>query len=186
MEHKDNGPVIIGAICGLLFAAFFMFKRYQADAMPAPSSEVAQVALQDTFAEPEEPPTASPLPVYDTQPAPETRSVYECLKDGLRVFSDSPCGDDARTRTISKVNSMDAPQPIYRPSPAQSPTASARALQETSDTQDRDCSPFEETLRRIDERMRHGYTSAEGEFWREQRRQAASGRDACIKENRLR
>jgi hypothetical protein len=179
MEERDNLPVIIGAVTAVLAAALLYAGRHEETPASAPTI-AAQVPVPSQ-------PEKSSLPTgYAIHQRPQNRQVYECTHDGKRLFSDSPCGENAQIRTLSPTNVMDAHQPLYQSDPSLGVMMRRTAGQDDADTHGRDCSGYEDVVKRIDARMRVGYTSSEGEFWRQRRHDAASARDDCKRDNRLR
>ncbi|MGA2188958.1 MAG: hypothetical protein ABSH33_10520 [Steroidobacteraceae bacterium] len=47
-------------------------------------------------------------PTDQASSAPPTTRIWECVVDGRRTFSDSPCGAAARARDIAEPNRMDS------------------------------------------------------------------------------
>lgn len=181
-ENPDKGPLFIGALGAVLFMAVLLVSRHL--------REDEQSATQATEIRKSQPVLQAPLlappliPAEQPQQSPGT-TVFECIRDGRRIFSDNPCGENATVRTISPSNTMDAPRPVYRPQRMHPPT---QARYESSQQGEpvRDCTDYEEAVERIDAVMRRGYTSAEGERLRANRLRASKLRDDCYRENRTR
>jgi len=79
----------------------------QATAVPAPSSTAAAASgaeLPDQAGAPAGPKVA---PASRSQLPPG--QVWQCVIDGQKVFSDSPCGEHASIRRLRDLNVMDAP-----------------------------------------------------------------------------
>lgn len=72
----------------------------QTPAATAPGTPAVQV----TPLAPAVAPTVAPVPHNDLPPG----QVYECTRQGQRIFSDSPCGERAAIRQLSAVNRMAA------------------------------------------------------------------------------
>jgi hypothetical protein len=72
--------------------------------------------------------------------------VYQCQRDGVRVFSDRPCGDDARPRRGTALSRRNAAT---------------------------DCHALQQQIDAIDTRMRLGYRGKEGEKLHARRRAAS-------------
>lgn len=75
-------------------------------------------------------------------------------------------------------------KPIYY-EPAR-PTGRSQSYPSNDEPAKLNCKPYEAAVERWDARMRMGYTSQEGEWLRDQRREAAKVRDKCERENRRR
>lgn len=181
MESTDRSGVVIGLLAAAMFLGFLWLSPREKEAA---ISEPAAANQDSPIAEPLNAPSteaASPSEPEAPLRAP-SGTAYECLKDGQRVFSDYPCGDSAKTRDVTPQNVYVAPSYPQRQPVAiyndQRQTRAAESYQE-------DCTPYEDDVRRIDARMRSGYTSAEGEWLREQRRRATGARDDCQRRNRM-
>jgi hypothetical protein len=182
MESTDRSGVVVGLLVGAMFLGFLWLSPREKE---VPNSEPAAVN-QDS-------PIAEPADAYDSVSAstpaePQTPlraspgTAYECLKDGQRVFSDYPCGDDAKTRDVTPQNVYVAPRYSQRqPAVIYNPQRQTGAAEKDNE----DCTHYEDDVKRIDARMRSGYTSAESERLREQRRRAAAARDDCQRRNRI-
>lgn len=102
--------------------------------------------------------------------------VYQCQHDGVRMFSDRPCGDDARPRqvditrgTIAAPSARIAP-PTVRPKQAvgERPHRTAPSRRDANS----DCHALQQQIDAIDTRMRLGYRGKEGEKLHARRRAA--------------
>jgi hypothetical protein len=113
-------------------------------------------------------------------------NVYECMVNGQRVLSDQPCGPEARARTV--VVDQPDPQevlrqqqrtwaaqqgagpradgPRVRSAPASSAPARAAASADSVAANDGICRAIDEAIANLNARMRQGYTSQEGEYYR--------------------
>lgn len=173
MEQLDKGAIFIPLVAGAMFLAFLWYvpAPEHPDAAPEPVTDKAPLT------EPANAASISETPIKATR-------VYECNQEGQRVFSDRPCGDVSFIRDVVVNNTYSAPEselpfqsPIQTPSPMRSNGATQPATS--------DCTPYEESVKRIDDRMRQGYSDAEGEYWRGKRREAAAARDDCKRHHRL-
>lgn len=179
-ENHDRGSLLIGALGAVFFLAILLISRHlrEDEQTPMQAAEIGEPA-------PPAVPIQAPSPILTEQAQrPSGTLVYECFENSQRVFSDSPCGEGATTRTIGPVNLMDAPLPLHRSSTERAPAAARRAPS-SPESSDRDCTDYEEAVRRIDAVMRRGYTSAEGEHLRAERLRKARLRDDCYRDNRL-
>lgn len=89
--------------------------------------------------------------------------VYECNVEGKRVFSDQPCGTDARQREIGTSNRMEAQDTsiLQRHEPAPKRPSTAAADDDTERRREA-CNRLREQKEEIRTRMRLGYTAAQG------------------------
>jgi hypothetical protein len=89
---------------------------------PAPSQTAAQILPAEVSTAPASAPAPVPAPTLTvaqirpvTPPtAPTvvaTHQIWECRINGIRTFSDNPCGDKSSLREIGPINRMD-PAPI--------------------------------------------------------------------------
>ena len=116
---------------------------------------------------------------------PSIAVAYECTRDGQRILSDRPCGADALIRRIAEPNRMDAQDtralysPVYVGSQRRSETWSDGQGASTSAV----CDSIEAQIDSINARMRHAYTSWDGERFRERLRDLSRQRyeAKCIK-----
>jgi hypothetical protein len=96
----------LGLLAVLAAAGVFAFFRsYPWHGEPsAPAPVTAPAEPREAREEPAVPIAEEPDTVTAAQP--ELTQVYECKRDGQKVFSDEPCGDDATTREIPQPNTM--------------------------------------------------------------------------------
>lgn len=182
MESTDRNGVVVGLLAAAMFLGFLWLSPRENE---APTNEPAAVNQDSPIAEPADvhssetadPPAEPPAPLRAS-----SGTAYECLKDGQRVFSDYPCGDDAKTRDVAPQNVYVAPRYPQRQSAV---IYDAQRQMRAVENYNEDCTPYENDVKRIDARMRAGYASAEGEGLRERRRRAAAARDGCQRRNRL-
>jgi hypothetical protein len=101
--------------------------------------------------------------------APEL--VYECRLEGVRVFSDRPCGTDARPQRVqfdaAATNAAVAPRAAAAKQPARAPPPRAASARSPATTPTRSkaaqCHKLQDDIDAIDARMRLGYHGKEGE-----------------------
>lgn len=139
---------------------------------------------------PPQEPSQPALPVTDAVPRPSERpnpekaelaysTVFECRTEGQRVFSDRRCGPNVEVRAIGVPNRMDAQDTSILSTPE---AVLARSQYERRDATDvpatggnqGECQALEQEKNSIDARMRSGYTSQEGEWYRERLRAIAA------------
>lgn len=135
--------------------------------------------------------TLEPVPASVVRSSTSRRLVFTCVEPGLVTFSDRPCGPWPQRRELAVTLAAPAPpqddthaadvphganpQASTRPSP--DATAAARSSFETlppeRDLHAATCERLQAALRRLDQRMRAGYTSREAaqlwSRWREAR-----------------
>lgn len=96
-----------------------------------------------------------------------TTLIYECEVAGHRVFSDQPCGDDAKQREVRSANSMDA----YEVDTGKKSTATATnrtkyakddVVEAARKKADR-CGKLSDRKEALQARMRNGYSGKAGE-----------------------
>lgn len=99
--------------------------------------------------------------------APDQRPqrVYECMLEGVRTFSDLPCGPGAGLREVKMtLTVIDAIPVIGTPLRAAPAPRSARPPKEPAPPRpDNRCPQLFLDKRNLDARMRAGYRGAEGE-----------------------
>jgi hypothetical protein len=98
------------SIIRLVFAGLAMNLSATALAeTPALAGTVAPAATVSTSA-------PSPAPATAPSPAPSNQ-IWECTTNGLRTFSNNPCGTKSTVRQLNPINVME-PAAIYRPAPS--------------------------------------------------------------------
>ena len=101
-------------------------------------------------------------------------TVFECMKDGQRIFSDRRCGPSVEVRVIGPSNRMDRQDTSILSTPeavlARSQYERQDAEMLASDTHQAECQALEQEKDSINARMRSGYTSPQGEWFRERLR----------------
>lgn len=81
--------------------------QLQTPAVPQ-SATVAQAAAL---------PAVAPMPATPDAPAaPDTQpgQIWECTTNGIKTFSNNPCGEHSSLREVGPINSMNAPAPPSR------------------------------------------------------------------------
>jgi len=119
-----------------------------------------------------------PVPGRAPAPSPQRRRVFTCIEPGLVTFADRPCGPlpELRELVVSSPPAAALGDPSRAAGDRRSsqPAASAPTVRPSATTDsdpDRDpheatCERLELAVRRLDERMRAGYTAREaGQLW---------------------
>ena len=98
-------------------------------------------------------------------------TIYRCRVDGVTTFSDHPCGESVQTYDagLSRLSILDSPRVpapkakrANKPAPAEH--KAKRSAEEASQAkQAATCQRAEQSLRRIREQMRTGYSVKQGE-----------------------
>ena len=189
-EVQESGGRVFALVvsAGLAFlAGRYIFSSAPIDDGPSQALEVqaAPVAreAQGISAIPERPTQA---PIATQRPVnARTLSVYECFVNGQRVLSDQRCAEDARERSV--VVTRPDPRDVeiaqrrtaeqrlryaYRPPAATQRSSSNRSRAADSYGSDNSwqCTNIDQRIEWINARMRQGYTSQEGERWRNELR----------------
>jgi hypothetical protein len=96
-------------------------------AMPAVAAVPAvAVAAVPTEAETAPPPAALAQAQAAADPAPQTGQIWECMTNGVKTFSNNPCGEKSTLLEVRAINTMN-PTPVvryaraYAPEPRYSP-----------------------------------------------------------------
>jgi hypothetical protein len=118
---------------------------------------------------------AAPRPSLQAAPeAPRIATVFECRVNGQRIYSDQRCGSKADERPILAPNRMDAQDTSILSSPdavlARSRSERTNAREPVFDAARSECGSIEQEKNSINARMREGYTSLEGEWFRDRLR----------------
>lgn len=107
--------------------------------------------------------------------------VYECVVKGQRVLSDRPCGPEAQARTVTvdQPDARDVALAQWRTWAAQASSAPraysqppdatggvAVAADAAGSASANECAAVDEAIAQLNARMRQGYTSQEGEWYR--------------------
>jgi hypothetical protein len=114
---------------------------------------------------------AAPPPTSTARPPLPRDQVWQCVVNGQKTFSDSPCSNGASVRHLSQVNRMDAvvvpvPAASYNlPAPEYSPAfADPNTVDDANDSNL--CQTLKSEVRAINDRMRHAYSLRDGEYLR--------------------
>lgn len=89
-------------------------------------------------------------------------SVYQCVINGERVFSDQPCAKDAEQREIAESNRMNA-QDTRIMDKHESPAKRRNDAADDIDKKKMACNKLREQQSAIKSQMRTGYTAKQGE-----------------------
>lgn len=173
-QWRDRAAGYAGVIVGLvllcgLFAAMARSMRGPASLPPHSDSDGPAESVHQSTALIEE----NPLAVRGDESRSGVVRVFECVRGGQHVFSDQPCGADARPREID-VAGMNTYEeigqvPETRVSiPEKTPPRPIRPSR-SSPSQEAQCESLQRAKDEIDARMRRGYTSREGERLRARR-----------------
>jgi hypothetical protein len=122
---KRRGPETRWIVAGVLCAAVTIAvadtpasgdaSRPAPAAMPSPGAAPGAAARwntpDSTRSEPGAATPAAPAVAGTERPQLPPGQVWQCVIDGQRVFSDSPCGAHASIRQLGDLNVMDAPPP---------------------------------------------------------------------------
>lgn len=103
----------------------------------------------------------------------KTTRVYQCIRDGQRILSDQVCGADAQARDVEVANRMQPTEIPHGKTDSKSDSAPVRKRVRVADAGDdarARCVKLARDKRSIDERMRTGYSGAQGERMRERLR----------------
>jgi hypothetical protein len=69
-------------------------------------------------------PEATPLPAAQAaaEPAPQTAQIWQCMTNGVKTFSNNPCGEKSTLLEVRAINTMN-PTPVVRYAHAYAPEA---------------------------------------------------------------
>lgn len=176
-ENSSKDYVLAGFIVAAGLAILLYWVRVDDPAAaPAPSAAEATTSVQDSAPQVLD----SDVPAVAHAPSPPLKpvTVNECMVDGQKVYTDRPCeqGGSTRTLDVGQLNTYGQPAvPLYRsdprptsvPQPA-SVMAQPQPIPPTAGGNDWLCAQIQAALDRLDAAMRQGYTSQEGERFREQ------------------
>jgi hypothetical protein len=90
-------------------------------AAPAPVASVPAPAVLSAASGPE--PEAAPLPAQghaSAEPVPQTGQIWECMTNGVKTFSNNPCGEKSTLLEVRAINTMN-PTPMVRYARAYAP-----------------------------------------------------------------
>ena len=167
-EERDKWDVLFGVVvAAILVGGVYLASRYATEQdVPKPtavSPAAAQPQIIFSTSTVERSSAASPAAIA---------AVYECWRGEQRILSDQPCGADASLRQVVEPNRMNAQDtrslysPVYVSSRRSGGASSAGQGANASDL----CDSIQDQIDRINARMRHAYTSQEGERFRERLR----------------
>jgi len=134
-EQIDLFPWILGGLLIAVAVPGVVALRSTADTPRMAQAVLHPVHTAQPAVEPISPPVAiepasPPLTITPSQPVPSGQ-IWQCVVNGQKTFSDSPCGADAAVHHLSEVNVMD-PAPFrrtpayptyYPPYPVDSPSS---------------------------------------------------------------
>jgi hypothetical protein len=180
MDTEDIGPTFIVGLSAILLAAFFIARHVYLDnhmeAIQSPIKVNASAPQRVIVAIPAAAPSDSPTVL---------RHVFQCVVQGQRVFSDSQCAPDAKTVAIPESNRMPPPPLVYSPGvDLRGPVRIDDEETEAAIVGKKNCAYIEQAIERLDERMRHGYGSVEGERLHQLHRDLNSQLDDCKRHGR--
>jgi hypothetical protein len=165
-EERDRWDVLLGVLVATMaIGGLYLLSR------DPPQEEHSQAAVTTATAHSDSRIEASQASAQSAV-EPTIGSVYECNRSGQKILSDRPCGPDASVRQIAEPNRMDAQdtsqlyRPVYGISGRRSGSGSASG---SSDVSAR-CDSIQQRIEAINARMRHRYTSQQGQRFREELR----------------
>jgi hypothetical protein len=183
-RRRERLTLLAGGLLALVLLAGF---RYFGDRSGATEDQVAEPKIEvpqvipSTMGEIRVPAVAEAPAGAASSSSGRASSVgvYECEVNGQRVVSDRPCGPQAQARTIV----IDQPDPrevarqqqrTFAAQAGASPTIEAparRSVQTTGTTgtvlsNEGACRAIDDAIANLNARMRQGYTSAQGEWYR--------------------
>jgi hypothetical protein len=86
--------------------------------LPAPAAAVATVAAVPAVAEMAPPPEAQAQAT--AEPAVQGGQIWECMTNGVKTFSNNPCGEKSTLLEVRAINTMN-PTPVVRYARASAP-----------------------------------------------------------------
>lgn len=109
---------------------------------------------------------------------PRIATVFECHEGGRHIYSDQRCGSNPDEHAILAPNGMNAQDTSVLSSPdavlARSRSERADIKEPMLETSRSECDSIEQQKNSINARMREGYTSVEGEWFRDRLRVLAA------------
>jgi len=187
-KRSEGGSRAIFAVAGIFGLAYVVWAYVAGGKVELQTEQSVQIATERTASVPITPRT--PTPTVYQQPARVTQGrqtyvgVYECVVNGQRVVSDKPCGPGAQARVL-EVDQPD-PRDVARQrqrtwaaqqsgrsshAPRSSSVGAAPVAKEAARPNDAACASIDQQIEQIDARMRQGYTSQEGEWYRQRLRE---------------
>jgi hypothetical protein len=180
METEDIGSTLIIAVSVVLLGALFIGRQIYAGDHSGANKPPVEAKASDSQ-------TVTVL-VHEAAPSDSSivlRHVFQCVVNGQRVFSDSRCAPDAKTFAIQESNRMAPPQLVYSLGvDLRGPVRSDNEEGEAQETSKKKCAYIEESIEHLNERMRHGYGSAEGEQLHQRYRDLNNQLDDCKRHGR--
>lgn len=174
--HSDRLPILIGLVGMAVFMGWVYWHSVRDEAPMAavtPTSAAKPLELSAMQVQ-----VVAPKENLDfARKEQPIATVFECIINGQRVFSDSPCGTKVKVHEIAQPNLMKAqstgptheiPQEVLRLQPHQVRQIEAIKPQVSNKSL---CRQIEAEIESINARMRQGYTSRQGEWYRERLRQ---------------
>ena len=116
---NDECMPVRRSIVSVLLAAIAMCATSVAAAADAPHDSAAPAKTSSDIATP----AAAPAAVAASAPG---NQIWECTTNGLRTFSNNPCGAKSSIRQLNPINVME-PAPIYRATHAYAPAVAPPA-----------------------------------------------------------
>ena len=193
VEHRRkraaDGSRTLFVVAGVVGAAFLVWTQLSGDKLERIELPASPQPLERT--EPVNDASSggsAAVPTY-RQPRTDSRArqtyvgVYECTVNGQRVVSDKPCGPEAKARVLG----VDQPDPrevarqqqqtwaAQQTGPSSSAVRSSNpglpsAGSGSAGSNEAACAMIDKQIEQIDARMRQGYTSQQGEWYRERLR----------------
>jgi hypothetical protein len=200
-EQSGGRIFFVILVAGLAFMAgrYFVSDRSTPDSPPPAASVVEAPQVLSGQQEIEVPRTAvdpAPVVVGPSQVEASGRSVgvFECNEGGQKILSDRPCAGDARMREVviddpdpyeaaaarQRAWAASATPPRVVPSQAQTVAgrASETAMADEPDPNAAQCAWVDRQIEHLNAQMRQGYTSQQGEYYRERWHQLKEQRQA--------
>jgi len=189
LERRHSAPrdglgklVALGAAAMLAFLGWTQFAGGLASVTAREEPPIEAFVMPSKLIEPRQEPDNAPAK-HQSRPVPRAGresyvAVYECVVNGQRVVSDVPCAADAQARTLV----IDQPDPYEvarrqqeqwqaRQSAGGYPaerSPATRSMPQAAPSNEAQCAAVARAIDNLNARMRQRYTSAEGEWLREQ------------------
>jgi hypothetical protein len=88
--------------------------------LPVPAAEAAIPAVTAVPAVAETAPSPAAQPQATAEPALQTGQIWECMTNGVKTFSNNPCGEKSTLLEVRAINTMN-PTPVVRYARANGP-----------------------------------------------------------------
>lgn len=88
--------------------------------LPVPAAEAAMPALAAMPAVAEGAPLPAAQPQATAEPELQTGQIWECMTNGVKTFSNNPCGEKSTLLEVRAINTMN-PTPVLRYARANGP-----------------------------------------------------------------